>query len=54
MILGDDNFRFILLIRFADNDARFYNSAEADFNDEFSFRNGAANLTVIWRFDGDR
>jgi hypothetical protein len=47
MILINDNFRFILLIRSDDDSARFCNLAETDFNNGFSPGDNAASLTVI-------
>jgi hypothetical protein len=53
IILVDDSLQFILLIRSDNNDVKFCNLAEADFDDGSSFGNDTASLIVIWRFDRD-
>jgi hypothetical protein len=47
MILVDDNLRFISLIRFNEDDTKFYDLTKADFDDKFSFENNITNFIVI-------
>jgi hypothetical protein len=54
MILVDDSLRFISSVRSDDDDARFCDSAEADFDGGLSPGDGAASFAVAWRFGGVR
>jgi hypothetical protein len=45
-MLVNDSLRFILSVR-SDVDARFYDLAEADFNNRFSPEDDAASFIVI-------